>query len=77
MLRRAELTGLQKNGKLQGARRVHALRPSAAQKKEPAEAGSFCRRAYILEMMSTISAPMRFCASTVAAPMCGVQETIG
>ena len=27
--------------------------------------------------MSTISAPMRFCASTVAAPMCGVQETIG
>ena len=32
---------------------------------------------YILEMMSTISAPMRFCASTVAAPMCGVQETIG
>ncbi len=33
--------------------------------------------AYSLETMSTISAPMRFCASTVAAPMCGVQETIG
>ena len=30
-----------------------------------------------LVIMSTISAPMRFCASTVAAPMCGVQETIG
>ena len=28
-------------------------------------------------IMSTISAPMRFWASTVAAPMCGVQETIG
>ena len=28
-------------------------------------------------MMETISEPMRFCASTVAAPMCGVQETMG
>ena len=26
--------------------------------------------------MSTISVPMRFCASTVAAPMCGVQDAI-
>ena len=37
----------------------------------------FWRINYIPLMMSTISAPMRFWASTVAAPMCGVQETIG
>ena len=36
-------------------------------------------RIYALKfvIISTISAPMRFWASTVAAPMCGVQETIG
>jgi len=34
-------------------------------------------QAWKLVIMSTISAPMRFWASTVAAPMCGVQETIG
>ena len=28
-------------------------------------------------MISTISEPMRFWASTVAAPICGVQETMG
>lgn len=28
-------------------------------------------------MMSTISAPMRFCASTVEAPICGVADTRG
>ena len=32
---------------------------------------------HILSMMETISWPMRFCASFVAAPMCGVQETFG
>ena len=30
-----------------------------------------------LSVMSTISAPMRFWASLVAAPMWGVQETLG
>ena len=30
-----------------------------------------------LSMISTISAPMRFWASLVAAPMWGVQETLG
>ena len=32
---------------------------------------------YMALMMSTISAPMRFCASLVAAPMWGVQDTMG
>ena len=49
----------------------------STKRKGRLSAGPFRAEHYILEMMSTISAPMRFCASTVAAPMCGVQETMG
>lgn len=52
---------------------------SIRQKRDGSAVSLFMRftRSYMALMMSTISAPMRFCASTVAAPICGVQDTMG